>query len=148
MEADQTDIDHVSRDAGDLYAIAHTNPIASDEEEVAGDRQDYVLQGNGNAGSDESGKCRQRSNLGSEGKGNGDADYEPENNSAQQKKLISAAKVMHVAKGCSLPDFSQDKKCDYHESEHEQANAQVLQVKLILRFHRATPACKTALIEV
>ena len=58
MNANEADVEHIARDSGDLHAIADANAVASDQEEVAGDRQDYILQGDCYAGGDQ--PCERR----------------------------------------------------------------------------------------
>ena len=54
MNTDESDVNYIAGYSLDLHAIADTHSIASDQEEVAGYGQDYVLQGDGNSGGDES----------------------------------------------------------------------------------------------
>ena len=57
MESDESYVDHFSGHAGDLHPIPNSNSVFSDQEEIACDGQDYVLQRNRHSGRE---KTRER----------------------------------------------------------------------------------------
>src|SRR5215472_10213120 len=67
VQAHQADVDHVSDDPGNLNAVAHADPVLSDQEEIAGDGKDHVLQSDGDAGGEKTGKRRDGAQFAGEG---------------------------------------------------------------------------------
>jgi hypothetical protein len=50
LKLHQPDIDHLSSDSGDLHAVTNPHAQLTDQQEITHDREDHILQRNGDAG--------------------------------------------------------------------------------------------------
>src|SRR5215468_4363928 len=106
MESNQSYVDNLARYRANLYPVANSNSIFADEEEIADDRYDYVLQSNSDASSDQPSECSDGSQFSNECEQEHNADATPEDNLPHQHELITASRVMNVAEDCASPELA------------------------------------------
>src|ERR1700724_175514 len=139
LHAHKADIDHFSRYAADLYAIAYPNSVAADQEEVADNGDNYVLQRDRDAGSEQSRVRHGGVQPARKTQSYDDGDRDSQGNFAQQQELIPAVRLVHVAKNGPLSDFSKDQDKSYEYSQNHQPCQQAFQDAFQIASHFAVP---------
>ena len=118
----QPDVDHVASHATDLDPVAGLDSEASNQKEVAGDRQDHVLQRDRDSGGGESNHGGGRSELVGEIHHHDDHDQQAEHQPPRRHHLPAAPDVGHVAVGQPSPHHRAEKNDQQRSAEHDQAD--------------------------
>src|SRR5579863_4464520 len=148
VQADEANINYIAGYARDLNAIAHPDPVFADQEEIPCYCHDHILQRHGNPGGNQSGKGRDGADLCSQGKSYSDANCAPQNNAAQQQKLVAAAGIMNIAKYRAPPNMGQSDHYYNHDSEDHQPDQQAAQISGVTDPGHCTPASKIAFVQI
>src|SRR5512144_1861171 len=104
MQAHQSDVDHVSGYTGNGDAISNLDSIASDQEEIGGDGQNYGLKSDGQAGGDKARESCERAELAHEAEDDHGHDQENRDEPPEQQDLATPAGFANIPKGGAAPD--------------------------------------------
>ena len=116
-QLEQPDVDHVAADAGNLDAVADPDAVTAGNEEVAGKRQDHVLQRERDTGRRQSHHGCQRPQLAGEIEQQHQAHDQGHRQLAQLEQLAAPAQVLHIAEGQAAPDEGGDENRQQQHAE-------------------------------
>src|SRR5690242_395491 len=148
MEPNQANVHHIACDTRDLDAVSHANTVLADQEKVPGNRENYILQRHRDSSRHQAGKGGDAAQFTCESDGHDDGNHDPEDNAAQEQKLITAARISYVAEGSPSPKL----RCANHNSKDQPQPAQTkhkaLQFSLILSIDGCSPVIGASLINI
>src|SRR5579884_3301605 len=132
IEAHEPHVNHIACYACNADAVANANAVAADKEEIRRDTEQDGLQSDSEARSDESGECRQRTEVADDAEDKHQANQESNDKAANEKELPPSADVRDIAEDGALPKIRDQKKNAEHGDENGHGNEDGAQNRAVL----------------